>query len=572
MSIPVTFSDQDIIYRCQSGELVLDIARIDRNAADPGSLLNRCIALHNGGQVELLGLTGTPQFAALAIHAFFTLQHFYCEAIPKLESPVEPLMRAVRALVEKAGNDGASHFPSVAFRNWCGAELARARAIVDAAEQGDALSISFLTVALDALGDVSLARDVVRRYSDERRLSGLFALGRIKSTDPNEAEDTIALLLPFAAAGQDDVVRRNALMSLFNICEQFAPLARVTMPKVVAAASATPGSLVQLTLVQALWLHPKRFDRGSMKAVLDALRVIDPTKTGIVHELDNALSTLLNLPDGDIALDYLTDILSSDDSGFDLEQFTNVKHQLATGDRDRLFKLVIRWFLTGNHRLCAAVPDILTAGEYATPFNTTTQGLGLTGADHMFLAYKAMGYLFSDPVVAASIMVASLRGCDRATARTLGELLFDPLLVNYGGKARDYLWTIKAGDAAHGPVRKALKQADAYVRGLNIKAPIKELHPSEYRRSVNRMRMEDMMRSTHKKAEKMSVFMSLVHRSTLLYGRKSLTFVPGPDNKRRPVTMDMHSFSTSFELPRMEIIDPVGLMLMLLHFRSAKRG
>src|SRR5581483_7418748 len=125
------------------------------------------------------------------------------------------------------------------------------------------------------------------------------------------------------------------------------------------------------------------------------------------------------------------------------------------------------------------------------------------------------------------------------------------------------LQNIAAGDASHGPVKEALKQSDAYVRGLDTKAPIKELHPSEYQRGVERMRTEDIMRSAHKKAEQMSVFMSLVHRSTLLYGRKSITFVRDPNDKRRPVTMDMHSFTTSFELPRMEIIDPVGLNLML---------
>jgi hypothetical protein len=571
VSVPVTFSDQEIIDRCQSGELVHDIAKFDRNAADPGSLLNRCIALHNSGQLELLGLIGAPQFAALAGHAFFTLQQFFCETIPKLEAPAGLLMRAVRALVEKGGNDLASNFPNVALQNWCGADLARARAIVDAAEQGDALSISFLTVALDALGDVGFARDIVKKYTDERRLSGLFALGRIKSADAKEAENTIALLLPFVDAGQDDVVRCNALMSLFNICEHFPPLAAVTVPKVVAAASATPGSLVQFNLVRAVWLHAKRIDRRSMEAVLHALRVVDPTKAGIVHDLDYALSTLLQLPDGDLALDYLTDILSQDDSGFDIKQFTTAKHQLGTGDRDRIFKLVVRWFLSGNHKLSAAVPDILMAGEYKKPFDTTTQGLGLTGDDHIFLAYKTMGYLFVNPVVAASIMVASLRNCDTLTAKTLGELLFDPLLINYGGEARDYLRTIKAGDPAYRPVKKALKQADAYVMGLDIKPPIKELQPSEYQRGVERMRTHDMMRGVQKRAEKTSVLMSLMHRSTLLYGRKSITFIPGPGNERRPVSMDMRSFRTSIELPRMEIIDPVGLNLMLLQFRVAKR-
>jgi hypothetical protein len=72
-------------------------------------------------------------------------------------------------------------------------------------------------------------------------------------------------------------------------------------------------------------------------------------------QLDEGYARLAQDKDGDLALDYLTDILSPDDSGFDLQQFNSVKHRLATGDRDRLFKLVVRWLLTGNHKLCAAV-------------------------------------------------------------------------------------------------------------------------------------------------------------------------------------------------------------------------
>ena len=79
------------------------------------------------------------------------------------------------------------------------------------------------------------------------------------------------------------------------------------------------------------------------------------------------------------------------------------------------------------------------------------------------------------------------------------------------------------------------------------------------------------MRKTQKDAEKQSVLLSLVHRSVLLYGRRSITYVQEPGGKRRPVSMDMHSISHSFELPRSEIIDPVGLSVMLLTFRSARR-
>jgi hypothetical protein len=174
-------------------------------------------------------------------------------------------------------------------------------------------------------------------------------------------------------------------------------------------------------------------------------------------------------------------------------------------------------------------------------------------------------------VVAASIMVACLRGCDSATATVIGGLLFDPLLVNYGGKARDYLKTIKKGDAAHRLVKKALRDADNFVSGFRIDPPIKELRPSEYQLNIERRRAYDWMRDVQKSAEKRSVFFNLVHRSVLLYGRRSVTLVSEPGGKRRPVNMDMHSFSHSIELPRSETIDPVGLNIMLLALRSSTR-
>ena len=103
-----TLSDQDIVARCDLGALVLDIDRWDLNKENLASVLNRSIALHNGGRIDLLGLIDMLIVAAIGGHAFFVLQHFFCEAIPQLEAQSDHLMRAVKALVEKGGNDGAA--------------------------------------------------------------------------------------------------------------------------------------------------------------------------------------------------------------------------------------------------------------------------------------------------------------------------------------------------------------------------------------------------------------------------------------------------------------------------------
>jgi hypothetical protein len=99
---------------------------------------------------------------------------------------------------------------------------------------------------------------------------------------------------------------------------------------------------------------------------------------------------------------------------------------------------------------------------------------------------------------------------------------------------------------------------------------IKELHPSDYERDVVRQRTYDEMRAAQKAAERESVLLSVVHRSTLLYGKRSLTYVLDDDGSRRAVALDLHSVGVSFEMPRQDVLDPVGLDLMLRVYRVEK--
>jgi len=97
---------------------------------------------------------------------------------------------------------------------------------------------------------------------------------------------------------------------------------------------------------------------------------------------------------------------------------------------------------------------------------------------------------------------------------------------------------------------------------------LKELHPSEHRRQLERIRQADFNREVMKKAEKLSVFRDLVHRSVLLHGSHSVTYVQDADGARRPVEMKLQHHTMTTEWPRMETIDPAGLDLMLLVFRA----
>ena len=78
------------------------------------------------------------------------------------------------------------------------------------------------------------------------------------------------------------------------------------------------------------------------------------------------------------------------------------------------------------------------------------------------------------------------------------------------------------------------------------------------------------MREAQKEAEKKSVFLNLVKRSIILYGKRSITYIEGPGGERRRVEMELKPHSISIEYPRLDVIDPFGLDYKLRVFRAER--
>ena len=80
------------------------------------------------------------------------------------------------------------------------------------------------------------------------------------------------------------------------------------------------------------------------------------------------------------------------------------------------------------------------------------------------------------------------------------------------------------------------------------------------------------MQAAHKAAQAQSVFFNLVRHSTMLYGIRSLSYVEdfngGP---RRPMEMELGTQGVTMTLPRLDMLDPIGLQLLLVRFRGEPR-
>jgi hypothetical protein len=531
--------------------------------------LKVCIAAHNSGQINLLSLTSSDDFQNIDTHSLFVGQNFYCEAIPELSASPSEMMRCVDALVIKAGADLAANQPNVAFKKWCEADLGRALKVIELAKNADALACKFVSFALNAGNSIEEAIFFVENYTDERRLAAIAALGRMNFKNEIEAQRGLSALSRSLTDNPDELLNGSVLLGALEIASKVEQIQCSDVIQIIDRVCVNSGPQVNFACTRALWLHAKFLDDAAVAALLNALLSIDPTHKGTVRELDNALRALMETPHADRAVRFLARLLVSTDGALTLSDFKSFGGKLIKSDQfERIF---VSWMLSGERALCEGLATLLR-GETRSkkPINLSIQEFDLSTDEQIFLCKKAIGYLFLQPVIAAAVLVSVLRICTGTAASAVQGLLFEPLLRNYGGEIRDYLESIDQNDGAFSKVQEVLKHSDQYINNLKSVGNIKELHPSERQRQIERIRSVDEIRKIQKDAMKDSIFINLVRRSVILYGKRSITYVEGPGDQRKPVEMELKPHSITFEMPRMQIVDPIGLNFILFVFRVEK--
>lgn len=560
-------SESEILDAYQSGRLLGEIFSHFRLSDEP-DFLNNCIKLHNAGAIDLLALTEQPEFEAIDGHRFFCGQHFFCNVIPKLNATTRAMMRCVDSLVKKGGNDMVANQPNASFREWCKADLGRAIEIVDDAKNGDPLAQEFVTFALIAGEMGHEAKAFVETYAGKLRLFGIAALGRMEYAEVSVVGVTLTTLLKALDADPDEGLRVHVLLAALDIAKKANQLTSDVLLSIVRKVCAEPSPEVNGGCARALWLHYKEIGGEMVELLLQPLYSIDPVHKRTIDELDHGLRGLLSTSNATLAIEFVQRLLSLPSNPIALTEFEGFSRDLVRGPKDRFHKALVTWLLSATRALCEGLTSVLRNKEQReTPINLTIQDFNLSTAQQIFLCRKAIGYFFLQPVIAASILTSVLRASEDDVTDAVCKLMFDPLLLNYGGAVRDYLKSIGPHDAAYLHVQSVLDQGEAYLAGLKDLKPVKEIHPSEHERQVERLRFHDHMRQAQKEAEKASVLLNFVKRSVILYGKHSITYIEDSKNERRPVEMELKSHGVTIEWPRMEIIDPVGLDYMLRVFR-----
>jgi hypothetical protein len=567
-------TDEELVALAARGELLGEIAQ-HFGLADIAAIRDiavRSAALDRAGRLDLLQLVESGAVAALPTHDFFSAMHFFVGAIPELEVPLDRILAAVDALVARAGNDGMANQPFTALLTWCQRDLRRAHALLAAAKAGDPAAVPNLTFALQALDDPALARRFLGDLDDRRQASALTALSRLKDPDAVSRAETVRQVGDALEGAPSDRLCGMALECVAAVAASAGAAADPQAVTVICKALTAGGDEMRYRAADMLWTHPGILTPELLAATFAALEDVNPDHKGTIDDLDLGLSTLIGAGHERDALAFLARLLIKQRGRLAARQFDSVMHALVTGPSARLSWWVISWLLSGEIALGAALSDVLSKLERdETSLAINRADLPASDNDLSFLARKAVGWFMLQPHLAVSVLIAILGVCGDAVAQQATSLLILPMLRNYPEMA-EVLAQVPKADPATPWLARALAASEAYLASARNVSPIAELQPSEARRRTQHLHHADTMRAASKAAEAQSVLLSMVHRSTMLHGVRSLSYVEdlggGP---RRPMEFELGSHEVSMALPRLDMTDPIGLQMLFANLRLETR-
>lgn len=487
------------------------------------------------------------------------------------------MLAAVKALVKRAGQDLASGWPNDAFRKW--AESGdRARIVIASIDPADPEDAAYVFLALVALAktepETALNQAVTFLASQHlpAQLGAAKAIGALPLVTAEERMRSLDALKAASKVSTDDNLVGQIIAAAADVSLK-APTEVAAALQLIDELAENAGDHAIHRAVSTLMFDGEKLPTEIIAALTKIAHKIRIENKGTVDHLGNAAAKLLRHDRVDEALALIVPILSEHEELGTFEQLDGLAYGLLQLDRVPLARIIATWLLSLDRNLGEAARNLVGdhhGGALVLEFDAAE--LTLTEDQAIVLAHRAIGYLFLHPITAASIALSLIRVTSEKGWQVIEEILFEPLLINFSGELSDWL-KVKATDytdPAQPSIERLLARLDAYLEGLRRAGVIKELRPSERERMIEGHRRQELMQHAHKESEKKSIFRSIMSRSVLLYGNRSISYFQEPGGKTHRNEMQLQTISHSFEAPRIDIIEPLELNYILRVFRAMR--
>ena len=540
-------------------------------------------ALHNDGHINAVAEFAKLDNTQGGGPDFFMMRLIFEKTLPHIDAPVRDVMHCVLHLYKGAGQDVFAGRIFDSYIAYCEKDPARPLEAIKIIEDEHDQFADMLpsTVAAGSRIDnphyLAEALRLGRHTAKVLRRRAVLSLARIAWPKEAKVPEEALAGLERSVAEVDDHILARVVKSAFAFYQQD----KTTEARVIVLIdkALSKGDECALHAGAEIFVETKEIPAPLLDVLLGHLKQVKPTDRRTLDYIDYGITTLLKEAAAEKALRFLEELLPLYTGTLTIKDFDSAADKILE-NKTLLSRVTTRWFLNGAPALCESVNRIAGKSHNDTlPIDIEASELTTKDFKHIvFVARKAVGYLFMKPVTAASILISLMRPApDDRTREYLGELLFDYLLINYPGSVREYVEDQARQETGKvkATLDKALAELTAYLDPLSAVPTLAALHPSQaHREAYNRyMRssFEALMKETEKETEKECFLLNFFSKSTLLYGRKCITYIHDGGVPSRRMEMEIPTISYSTESPRMEHLDEHGLNCMLRVFRAERR-
>lgn len=519
---------------------------------------------------------------------FWSLYQSFCEALPELLIEPRELADALEAVFEATSNDLANRFVYGAVEKLATRSRADAEALYEVfVSRRDSPAVSFTANALLGLANFDLpeahrrALDLTGSEQPTLRRSGIAALGRFDYAS-GERPDLLGSTwecLQALKATQDPEISQALAVAYGNLLGQKPEAAEAL---VELAARPDPATQHQAVAILSMQDNEARSESWYRRALL-ALARVPTTHVGTWRDLDHCAFACTK-DDLELAVEFMEAVVVARDYGArgeegDLpEMLGSTFSELMVNHPQAIADAVTRWFASGERRLHRAARDVVSHYQGRTinkgrPWPELSKPV-LDGFDEQTVVYalqRIMGHITIGGHYLAAMLLSAVRreSCSQDLLDFVTWALATHVLYNFPGEAGDYLRDRVQADGASEAEREvaqaAIDHSEGYFEALRNRPRLEEFRPPSRRFYPVHLARLKQQAAISEEADRRSVLASLFLRIPLKYGRSF--FMERDGEYTEP--SELGEVSVQVELPRGELIDPIGQQIQRLHWQSA---
>lgn len=538
--------------------------------SEHSDLIREIVTILNSEDAPSIDLYLDEALEELSGFEFFRIQRILCELMMELHVDQDVLLNLTVKLIDFGGNDLAAGSPGVFFGEWSKHAKSRSQEFYKEVSLNNNLAIRLLYNVLTANSDIEQAIRFSKNSDQDIKFAAMAALASIDLG--LQYEETLTALLYNTSSDNDAVALRSLECSYAAAARRKISAPEVFDEKLAFHLKNRTPEAIHLAS-KLLCHHRPGLSDFAIEICFDNIIHVNPSHTGTISNIDNALYQIISEGAFERAFCIMREIIDSSQGKISFENFCSAYHALQSSGTEILGNAIVFWLLNGGLYTCKSLANaVCTVGNKNPSFTVTASSIPLTPSEQIFLCHRAIGWFFMDPLAAIPIPLAILRHGSPDVKNEVMELIFNPLLMSYSGKLKEYIENYASRNSEINDLLTALlNRREQFNNSLEGIDQLVELHPSEMQLEIDRIRWDEKMRISMKQSRDKSILNDICTTQYILYGRSSLASVYTETGAADLREVEMATISIETELPLLNIIDPISLDHMLRHFRIRNR-